>query len=131
MRIYTPTIDEVFRALGDGIRVRIVRLLARRSLCVCQIVDALEEPQYKVSRHLGILKRAGIVLDRREGTWMHYSLHPDCHPAAKAAIEAVADRGSDPVFAADDRRLAESRPRACAPSPKRPSPVSTPAGRRS
>jgi DNA-binding transcriptional ArsR family regulator len=113
MRIYAPKLDEVFKALGDETRIRIVRLLAKRSLCVCQIVDALGEPQYKVSRHLGILKRAGILVDRREGTWMHYSLHPECHPVAVRAIRDLASQCTDGVFAQDDTRLAKSRPRAC------------------
>jgi ArsR family transcriptional regulator len=115
MRIYTEKLDEVFKALGDQTRIRIMRLLARRTLCVCQIVDALAEPQYKVSRHLGILKRAGLVADRREGTWMHYSLHPECHLAALAAVQTLAEGQPEGVFGEDEKRLAESKPRTCPP----------------
>ena len=111
MRIQTDNPAGMFKALGDDTRLRIVRLLAGRPLCVCQIVDALAEPQYKISRHLAILKHAGLVVDRRIGTWMHYSLAPDLDPLAREAIRAIAARCCDGVYVEDERRLAESRPR--------------------
>jgi len=64
----------VFRALGDETRLRTLFLLAERELCVCELVAVLEMPQGKVSRHLAQLKQAGMVSDRREGTWIYYSL---------------------------------------------------------
>ncbi|AFG36375.1 putative transcriptional regulator [Spirochaeta africana DSM 8902] len=70
---------EVFKALGDPLRVRIFQLLLRvgEPVCVCEIVDALEQPQYQISRHMAVLKRAGLVGYRREGTWVyHYPLRP-------------------------------------------------------
>lgn len=77
------------QALADPVRLLLVRLLLERELCVCELVEALEEPQYKVSRHLGILKRAGLVRDRREGTWMHYEIHPNLPPVWRAALDAL------------------------------------------
>ncbi len=50
----------IHQALADPLRILLIRLLLERELCVCELVDALEEPQYKISRHLGILKRAGL-----------------------------------------------------------------------
>ncbi len=70
------TITTIHTALTDPLRVRIVRLLLERELCVCELERILEEPQYKVSRHLGVLKRAGLLNDWREGTWMHYEIAP-------------------------------------------------------
>lgn len=66
----------IFKALSEIIRLRIMQLLikAKKELCVCEIVDALQETQYNVSRHLNILKNVGLVTDRREGTWILYSL---------------------------------------------------------
>ncbi len=65
----------VLRGLADPTRVRIVQLLTSRDeLCVCEIVDALSVPQYTVSRHLSILKAAGVADDWRQGKWMHYRL---------------------------------------------------------
>jgi ArsR family transcriptional regulator, arsenate/arsenite/antimonite-responsive transcriptional repressor len=74
--IVLKDIITIHASLADPLRVRIVRLLLERELCVCELERVLDEPQYKVSRHLGILKRAGVVNDWREGTWMHYEIHP-------------------------------------------------------
>ena len=65
---------QLFKALADETRLRILNLLCRRDLCVCQIVEALGLGQSKVSRHLAHLRNAGLVSDRREGFWMYYSL---------------------------------------------------------
>lgn len=45
-------------------------------LCVCDLVQALDEPQPKVSRHLALLKLAGLLQDRKQGLWVFYRLHP-------------------------------------------------------
>ena len=67
--------SNIFKVLGDPIRLRLAVLLSREDeICVCQLADALGEPQFKVSRHLGVLRNAGLVHARREGTWMHYRL---------------------------------------------------------
>ncbi len=63
-----------FRALADPTRLRIVALLVRRDLCVCDLTAVLSLPQSTVSRHMGILKSAGLVSDTRNGKWVHYSL---------------------------------------------------------
>ncbi len=65
---------QLFKALADETRLRILNLIAHRELCVCQIVDVLELGQSKVSRHLAHLRNAGLVSDRRDGLWMYYSL---------------------------------------------------------
>ena len=65
---------DLFKALSDETRLRIVLLLSEKELCVCQIVEALVLSQVKVSRHLTILKYAGLVRCRKEGTWVYYSL---------------------------------------------------------
>lgn len=65
----------LFDTLADATRRRILALLvARGELCVCEITFALDEIQPKVSRHLGVMKESGLVVPRREGTWMHYRL---------------------------------------------------------
>jgi ArsR family transcriptional regulator len=63
----------LLRALADETRLRILNLLFRRELCVCQIMEVLGIGQSKASRHLAHLKNAGLVNDRREGLWMYYS----------------------------------------------------------
>ena len=65
----------LFKALSDPTRLRIAALLAMKGdVCVCYLAGALEAQDFKISRHLGILRAAGIVEARREGTWMHYKL---------------------------------------------------------
>lgn len=65
---------DLFKALSDETRLRIIVLLSEKELCVCQIEAALRLPQVKVSRHLAILRYAGLVKDRRDGLWIYYSL---------------------------------------------------------
>jgi ArsR family transcriptional regulator, arsenate/arsenite/antimonite-responsive transcriptional repressor len=66
----------VLTAMADPLRLRILRLVLRRELCVCEVMDALQIPQYRVSRHLMALRRLGLVAARREGRWMHYRAGP-------------------------------------------------------
>lgn len=65
---------DLFKALSDETRLRIMVLLSEKELCVCQIEAALGLPQVKVSRHLTVLRNAGLVRDRRDGLWIYYSL---------------------------------------------------------
>jgi ArsR family transcriptional regulator len=65
---------QIFRALGDETRLRIVSLLTQGELCVCDLMDVLEEPQSKISRHLSYLKHSGLTYSKRVGVWMHYGL---------------------------------------------------------
>ena len=66
--------SRLFKALGDETRLRIVALLSHGELCVCHLEEALRVSQPKVSRHLAILRAAGIVEDRRDGSWVYYRL---------------------------------------------------------
>lgn len=73
-------------ALNEPLRLRLLRLLMERELCVCEMMRALKIPQYKVSRHLGILKKAGLVRDWREGTWIHYEIAPTLPSVIKETL---------------------------------------------
>jgi ArsR family transcriptional regulator, arsenate/arsenite/antimonite-responsive transcriptional repressor len=65
----------VFKAMADETRLRILKLLAcGDEVCVCELTDALEMTQPNVSFHLGILREAGLIKDRREGRWSFYQL---------------------------------------------------------
>jgi len=64
----------LFRALSHDTRLRILWLLAQRTLCVCHLEAALGLPQVAVSRHLSVLRAAGLVESRRDGLWVHYQL---------------------------------------------------------
>lgn len=76
-------------ALNEPLRLRLMRLIMERGLCVCELVQALKIPQYKVSRHLGPLKKAGLVRGWREGTWIHYEVSPDLPPPYRAALRSL------------------------------------------
>lgn len=95
-----------FQALSEPTRLRIMALLcrARRELCVCEFVDALEEPQYRVSRSLKILEQAGLVTERREGKWVHYGLSSGLDAFRDLAFKAIAAI-PDKVLANDQREL--------------------------
>src|ERR1019366_8221379 len=67
-------LDQIFRALADPTRLRLLNLIADREICVCYFVEILAMSQPKISRHLAYLRRAGIVETRRQGRWMHYRL---------------------------------------------------------
>ena len=64
----------IFKAFSDETRLRILKLLEGGELCVCDIVAAINTVQPKISFHLGVLKEAGLIKDRRQGKWIHYSL---------------------------------------------------------
>lgn len=64
-----------FHALSDPLRISVLELLRQRELCVCDLCDALEVSQSKLSFHLKTLKEAGLVNSRQEGRWIYYSLN--------------------------------------------------------
>jgi ArsR family transcriptional regulator, arsenate/arsenite/antimonite-responsive transcriptional repressor len=66
---------ELFHALSDETRLEIVQRLRGGERCVCDLTDLLEAAQSRLSFHLKVLKDAGLVSDRREGRWIHYSLN--------------------------------------------------------
>lgn len=66
---------QLFKILCDETRLAVVLLLREAGeLCVCDICTATAQPQPKVSRHMAILRDAGLVIDRREGKWIYYRL---------------------------------------------------------
>jgi DNA-binding transcriptional ArsR family regulator len=75
-------IELLFKALADPTRLRLIQLLGDREVCVCSFVEALQTNQPKVSRHLAYLRRAGLVVGRRDGKWTHYRLVEPTDPQA-------------------------------------------------
>jgi ArsR family transcriptional regulator len=76
MKLTSRQTRELFAVLGDRVRLRLAccLLLARDGLSVSELVDALGEPQPNVSRHLRLMRAAGLVEERREGRWVYYAL---------------------------------------------------------
>lgn len=109
-------LEQLFQALGDRTRVRLLNLMADGEVCVCFFVEVLSEPQPKISRHLAYLRSAGLVGTRREAKWMHYRITSPAHPTVRQVFDAVL------ATFADDRDLQRDRAalaRACC-SPKVP-----------
>jgi len=94
------------KALGDPTRLAMVALLARREHCVCDLMAVLHLPQSTCSHHLGVLKRAGLVRDRREerdARWAYYSLTPDAVAALREQLVDLLDLSAfDPTPARCD-----------------------------
>ncbi len=79
-----------FKALGDETRLQMIWLLFHHEeLCVCDFMEVLGVTQSKASRHLRNLYHAGLVTDRREGTWSYYTLEPSDDELVKTHMEAL------------------------------------------
>ena len=97
----------LFKALSDPTRLRLVVLLAMHGeVCVCVMAEALDEPDFKISRHLRVLRSCGIVEARRDGTWMHYRLAEPRTRLEKCLQECFRDCLNDhETVVADAERL--------------------------
>ena len=103
--------EMVMKSVADPTRVRILKLLEAGEMCGCQIVAILELSQSTVSKHLFLLKMAGLVKERKEKKWVHYALDgSDGNPYARKMLNTL--RGwlnDDPVVERDKRREALAR----------------------
>ncbi len=96
--------------MSDRTRLRLLNLLLDGELCVCDLVDTLALPQPTASRHLGILRDAGLVVSRKQGLWRYYRLADAKEPVTKHLIGGLRIyRESDAGLAGDIARLAEVR----------------------
>ncbi len=85
---------DLFAVLGERVRLRLAccLLAVKGGLCVCEMVDALKEPQPNLSRHLKLMKSAGLVDEQRDGRWIYYRLKDAEHPFfdnLRCCLEAV------------------------------------------
>lgn len=95
---------QLFKALGDPTRLRMLNLLQHGELCVCDVMAVLDLPQSTASRHLAYLRNAGWLSARRQNKWIYYRLAEDTvDPSVKRAVLALLDRQS---LEADSRALA-------------------------
>ena len=95
-------LTEIYAALADPTRLRILSLLRDGEICVCHIHGSLDVPQPTASRHLAYLRQAGLVEARREGTWMHYRL-AELEPVIDAIVRSAAHAMSHVTGADRDR----------------------------
>lgn len=68
---------KAFKALSDSNRIRILKMLEVRPLCVCEITEVLQLATSTVSKHLSILRDAGYIIDEKDGKWVNYYLNRD------------------------------------------------------
>jgi DNA-binding transcriptional ArsR family regulator len=101
--------EHIFKALSDKTRLRLMRLLAvtDQPICVCELMDAVGLPQYQVSRHLIILKNAGLVSSVRKGTWIYYSALCDGDGMAfnQRLFTLLKDQVTEKIFFQDEKKL--------------------------
>lgn len=102
-------IAQKFKALSDETRLRILALLEEGELCVCDLMAVLDLPQSTVSRHLAYLRNAGLVVDRRHGVWMFYSLAGEGCAFEQELRQLLAARLAQLPQAQKDRRELASR----------------------
>jgi len=98
--------EEVLKALAHPVRLRLLALVARQELCVCQLTAVVGLAVSTVSSHLAQLRRAKLVSERKEGRWVHYALAP-LPPEVKPIVEALLERlAADPQVQRDRELVA-------------------------
>ncbi len=97
--IHVEDYIKVVKSLSEKTRIRILALLHQaREACVTEIVDALQESQYNVSRHLKVLQEAGMVVGSKKGRWMYYQLNENQDHFKKTLLTAVQEISSEILY---------------------------------
>jgi DNA-binding transcriptional ArsR family regulator len=97
------------RAISDPARVRMLKLLHGGELCVCEIMDVMGLGQSTASKHLGILKAAGMAESRKEGTWSYYRLAEKARGHNRDFLKFIDARLNDDEAVKKDRKRLEKR----------------------
>ncbi len=99
------------KAISDPTRVRMLKLLERGELCVCQIMEVLGLVQSTASKHLNILKMAGLVESRKGGTWSYYRLSERVRDHNKDFLKFIdLHLNDDDTIKKDKKRLSSKKP---------------------
>ncbi|MFA7553359.1 MAG: metalloregulator ArsR/SmtB family transcription factor [Spongiibacteraceae bacterium] len=87
---------QFYKCLSDDTRLRCLILIEREGeLCVCELTEALQVTQPKISRHLALLRECGLLTDRREGQWVFYSINTELPQWVIDVIELTAEKNID------------------------------------
>ncbi len=97
--------EKIFKALSDSNRIRIVKMLQKKSLCVCEIKDVLKLATSTVSKHLSILRKAGLIVDWKDGKWINYKINPEPDSLEANALLYTQLQIEDDETIKNDRRL--------------------------
>jgi ArsR family transcriptional regulator len=113
---HSYNMERLFLALSNETRLMLLHLLRTREVCVCELVEALGQPQPKISQHLACLRSVGVVEARREGKWMHYRIVPPPHKGAERILEETL------AWLKEEQPLVSIAPKqarsCCVPTPK-------------
>lgn len=89
---------DFFKCLSDPTRLDILKLvLAKKNICVCELTEALNLSQPKISRHLALLRNLSVLLDQRQGQWVYYRLNPDLPEWAVSVLNIIAEQDVSPM----------------------------------
>lgn len=110
---------QFLKALSDETRLRALLLMAiEGELCVCELMAALQLPQPKISRHMGVLRDVGILKSRRQAQWVFYQLNPDLDGWQREIVYSLIAGAKGQALIEDDRKQLskmENRPVKCEP----------------
>jgi ArsR family transcriptional regulator len=107
----------VYAALGSDIRLRLIDLIsAHKEMCVCELVDQLGMSQANISRHVGILRDAGVLQDRKVGTWVLLRVDEGALEQASAELLEVVQRNHQTSRTQDAEKRLEERCREAQPA---------------
>jgi ArsR family transcriptional regulator len=107
----TISAGNLFSSLANDTRLRCLLLLqGHEELCVCELTFALSISQPHVSRHLGLLRESGLVVDRRAGLWVYYRLNPEMTGWVRNILNETYQGLASLSPYADDAQLLESMP---------------------
>jgi ArsR family transcriptional regulator len=100
---------EIFKSLSDPNRIRILKMLQIKPLCVCEITDILGLAPSTVSEHLSVLKKSGFITDKKDGKWINYHLKNDsAEPELASLLTALHFMvQSDQTIKGDRKKLAK------------------------
>lgn len=97
---------QFYKCLADQTRLKSILLISHEiELCVCELTEALQVSQPKISRHLALLRECGLLKDRRNSQWIFYSIHPDLPQWAVNVIELTAQANQDILQESHQRLL--------------------------
>ena len=89
----------IFHALSDETRLSLLEQLKQGERCVCELTDVMKAGQSRLSFHLKVLKDAGLLVDRREGRWIYYSINLDALKELEELVRALKQSAKSAVFA--------------------------------
>jgi ArsR family transcriptional regulator, arsenate/arsenite/antimonite-responsive transcriptional repressor len=101
-------LEKIFKAMSDKNRIRILKMLQRKSLCVCEITDMLKLATSTVSKHLSILRDAGLISDWKDGKWINYKLNTESADSMVLnSLLFVSIQIEDDVIVKEDKKQAD------------------------